>query len=488
MGHFVQRFGFEIGRGWVIGFLVVLAVVVGAYWVGPLKPPPPEIELLAVQDGQLVDRVRVAGERDPATNAVRFGVALAARNVGAREGDVEQLVLSVPARYRLVTPRGRARGEVTTGVALRRYVLDVPVNLEPGAPPQRLAGLDSIWLEPDLPSYYCYAQTADIPEFIPAPSLDPATISEVRIFYSFATRGVRERSTGLLTLDVAPDQLEATSAEMPPAFPTVFEDPEIQQPDMGRVQYGGARTAWCGDPEQPLELYTVRWDGQGGARLYAIHVRESARKLLWDLNGDGVVDLEAWDVDGDGRFEARREARFPVPDFLEPLPPRNPEWLEPDTSPRDAAWLAVFNNTGAGPFRFAGVPTPAERLAADTLVTDTLPADSAGVSARPMAPAGTQATLEPLPPPDSAWLALFLDADAGPFRFTRGRPAPQRAEQPVPTPPAQGTPAPTSPAADAPQAVDAEADEPEPEPAPQPAPAPRRRVPIGTPVPPGGGL
>jgi hypothetical protein len=475
MGHVVQRFGIQIGRGWVALFLIVMAAVIGAYWVGPLRPLPPEIELLAVDGDQSVPEVSARGVVDEATGVLRFPVPLAVRNVGAREGEPRRLVLSVPARYRVVTPRGRLTGEVTPGVPLRRYIVELqPAIIEPGERPQQLRGLESIWLEPDLPSYYCNTLGYDIPEFIPAPRHDAASISEVRIFYSFVTRGTRERSAGLLTVNVDPAQLQVSPAEMPPTFPTVFEEQEVRTPDLGRLRFGGARTAWCGDPEQPMELYTVRWDAQGGARLYAIHVHGNARKLLWDMNGDGIIDMEAWDVDGDGEFEARRQARYAVPEFLEPLPPRDPELLEPYTGPQDPAWLAVFQNHAAGPFRFTGVPLPGELAAADTLAAGTLTVDTTGVAPAPGVPA-TGVALEPLPPPDSAWLALFLDADAGPFRFTRGRPA-------AATPGAPRAPGATPPVAEQPEADTATA---EPEPAPRPPPV-RRRVPLGTPVPPGG--
>jgi hypothetical protein len=479
MGHFVQRFGIQIGRGWVAFFLVVLVAVLAAYWIGPLRPLPPAIELLAVDGEYAVEQLSVAGEYDEAGGLLRFPVPLAVRNVGAREGEPNRLTLSVPARYRVVTPRGRLSGEMTPGVPLRRYLIELPAStLQPGAPPQQLAGLESIWLEPDLPRYYCNTHGNDIPEFIPAPLYDAGSISEVRIFYSIATRGTRERSTGLLTVNVDPSQLQVTPAQMPPTFPTEFEDPEIQKPDLGRLRFVGARTAWCGDPEQPMELYTGVWQAAGGARHYAIHVHGTPRKLLWDLNGDGTIDLEAWDVDADGRFEARRQARYPVPEFLEPLPPRDPEMLEPDNTPRDSAWLALFDNRDAGPFRFAGVPGPGQLAAADTL-----PGDTTYVGAAP-----TGVALEPLPPPDSAWLALFLDAGAGPFRFTRGRPAPgapvAQPTQPV-APAAPGaTDAPGTAAVPEPEPADTVADEPEPPPPPPRRPAPRR--PLGTPVPSGG--
>jgi hypothetical protein len=497
MGHIAQRFGFHIGRGWVALILLGLAIALAAYWVGPMRPLPPELELLAIDESdRAVTELSVGAEFDEATSSLRFAVPLAVRNVGVQEGRPRRLVLSVPARYRVVTHRGRIAGEVTPGVPLRRYVIDLPADtLPPGGRPRPLAGLDRIWLEPDLPRYYCTTRGDAIPEFVPAPDYEAANIADVRIFYSFAVHDTRERSTGVLTVRVDPDRLQVSPAEMPPLFPTIFEEPETQRPDLGVIRFVGTRTAWCGDPEQPMELYTAVWEGAGGTRHYAIHVHGTARKLLYDMNGNGIIDLEVWDLDGDGYFEARREARYPVPEFLEPLPPRNPELAQPDMLPRDSAWLAVFANPNAGPFRFTQVSpplTPSEYAAAEAAAAERAAAAAereAALAAADTLPAGvpgvgppTRTALQPLPPPDPEWLALFLDVNAGPFRFSPRRPAVAAPTPTTPTTPA----APGQPgvAAPAEPADTVEVDTvPEPPPAPRPAP---RRVPLGTPVPRGG--
>jgi hypothetical protein len=454
MGHMVQRLGIKVGRGWILFFAVVLAVLLAAWWIDPLRTAPPEVELLAEQDGQLVTALAVAGEVYEAENVIRFPLQLYAQNVGTRPAEPRRVVLSVPGRYRVVGPRGRVAVEVTPGVALRRYVIDVqPVMLGVGGAPQPLPGLEQIWLEPDLPRYYCTTRGDVIPEFIPAPALDPTTISDVRIFYSVHMRNVEGRSTGTLAVRVDPSRLTVTPAPMPAVFPAADAASE-EMPDLGRLQFRGTRTAWCGDPDQPMELYTAMWEGDGGSRVYSIHVAGLPRKRLYDLDGDGIIDLETWDVDGDGHFDARREARFETPELLIPLPPRNPQLREPITTPPDPQWLAVFTDVSAGPRRFSRFGPPPEAAVADTL--------DAGMP--PTARDGAEPTT-PLPPPEPAWLELFDDVASGPFRFTRGRAAP-----PASPDTAQDTLTGAAPADTAP-----------------PAPAgPQPRRPIGTPVPPGG--
>jgi hypothetical protein len=456
-----QRFGINIGRGWMLLLLVVAALVGVAYWLGPLRTPPPALELLIVDGDQAVADIAVRGERDPESGAIRYALPLAVRNAGFQTGRPQTLTFSVPGRYRLSTAQGPLDSEVTPGVPLRRYVLTVAAPaLRPGEPPQRLPGLETIWLEPDLPDWYCIDNNG-VPEFIPAPVYDATALAEVRIFYSLALRRPEERSTGVLTVRVDPEQLSRTAVAMPPTFSTTLDDFDTAPPDLGPLQYSGERRVYCGDPEQPMELFTVTWQTTGGARFYVIYVHDRPRKHLYDMNGDGTVDLEIWDADGDGRFTARREARFPVPEFLQPRQRPAMALLTPDTVPPDSAWLALFNEPRAGPFRFTRPPP---------------------------APAAPLAELGPLPPPDSAWLGRFLEVDAGPFRFTQPARAPadtappRVADQPpAAAPGAPGVPgAPDAPPVAAPDSPAATT--------PTPRPPTRRTTPLGTPVrPPGGG-
>jgi hypothetical protein len=472
MGHIAQRFGFSIGRGTAVLLVLALVLAGAVYWIGPLRSYPAELELLAIDGEQLAHELTVAGERDEQTGVVRFPVHLAVRNVGGQSGSPRRVTFSVPSRFRIVAPQGALPSEVSPGVPLRRYVLGVGGQpISPGEPAAQLPGLETIWIEAELPRYTCVPRD-DVPEFAPAPAIDPRTLSEVRIFSSVAAREGGARNTGLLTVRVDPRYLEVQPAERPQVSTTVFEDPDAQEPELGALRYIGERQAYCGDPEQPMDLHTVTWEATGGARLYVIHVGDLPRKHLYDLNGDGSVDLETWDTNGDGRFDARREARFAVPDFLRP-PPRPAHLTRGDTLPPDQAWLALFNNTDAGPFRF----TREEEVAAAAVDPDA-PADPELMEA-----------LGPLPPPDSAWLQRFLAADDGWLRFSdRPRAAsPPVVADPGAPPPAEPAAAPCQPAFEPglpPQPPPPPAEpEPEPEPEPPPPRPPQRRTPIGTPVP-----
>jgi len=400
-----QRFGIRLGRGWTVLLLLAIGFVGTAYWIGPLRPFPAEFELGVLQQGALHTDVGLPGVRTP-DGAVQFAMPLGLRNVGARPGSPERITLSVPAQYRVFTRAGMLPVEVSAGVALRRYIMNVRTTpMQPDSAAFRLPGLDTVWLEADLPRYYCTLQGVNVPEFVPAPHYDAATLGHVRLFYSIDDGASDTRNTGLLTVRLPQELLDYTPAPMPPTFRTVIEEPEAQAPELGALVNAGTRTALCGDPQSAIELYTVLWKTTAGGRMYVIYVDGAPRKHLYDLNDDGVVELETWDGDGDSRFESRREARFQVPEFLLPLPPRDPSMLAPDSVPPDSAFLAVFHDVAAGPRRFAlQARTDSVRAAADTMVR-ALAQDTTPVAA-----------------PDPAWLQLFHETGAGPFRFTR-RPA-----------------------------------------------------------------
>ncbi|MEX1184098.1 MAG: hypothetical protein WEF86_12780 [Gemmatimonadota bacterium] len=443
MGYSAQRRQFSLGRGWTLLLLVVGLLVAASFWIGPLRPLPAELELLAITGDMAVPDVHVAGAVTE-NGLVRFAVPVAVRNAGARAARPRRLMLSVPARYRLALTRGRLVGQVTPGVPLRRYEIDLaaPV-LEPGAVTVRLPTLDTLWLEPDLPRYYCTLTDGRVPEFEPAPPYDPATLADVRIFYSFVSDVADERSTGVLTVHVDSSLLQVQPAPRPPLFPVVFHEGVGGLPDLGALHVTGTRTAWCGDPEQPVELLTMIWGNAAGSRALVVHVDGRPRKHLYDVNGDGIVELETWDADGDEHFEARREARFAIPEFLLPLPPRNPELLRPDSIPPDGAWLAVFNDRSQGPWRFAryilqtradsiaGERTRADSLA--RLAADTLPAAPAVVAMPGLATAGDSAAIAGVTLPTQEWLRLFNNTAAGPFRFSQraAAAAPPRAAPPA---------------------------------------------------------
>jgi hypothetical protein len=494
MGNRAQRFGIDIGRGWVILFLIGGTLLLAAYWIGPLRPLPAHLELLAIDGDVAVPQFAPEPGRT-ADGGLVFAVPLAARNIGSRTARPASVVLSLPAQYRLATTRGPLVGEVAAGVPLRRYVIALPeAVLAPDSTTRVLTGLDTIFLQPDLPRYYCMTQGPQIPEFTAAPDFDAQTLSDVRIFYSFNDPSGPERQTGLLTVRLDPELLEVEPAAMPPSFRTTIQEPEAQAPDVGRLRFAGARTAHCGDPERPIELFTVLWETQNGGQLFVVYVDNVGRKRLYDLNRDGIIELETWDGDADGLFEARREARYATPAFLLPLPPRDPSMTQPDPVPPDARWLALFHRADGGPRRFAQSSLTAHPQVA---VADTAAPDSAAVArqdsaalagapaldsaaqvdapARPAAPtagAPVEAGLGPVRQATPQFLALFADTSAGPFRFSRQPPPPREpARQPAATAqiPAAG------PDTVAVQPVEEDTTPPPPRPRP-------RRPPLGTPI------
>jgi hypothetical protein len=469
-----QRFGIRIGRSWMLLLLLMGVIAAAAYWLGPAQAPPPAIHLLVVGEaGDAAPGAEATLRADRDGNGVqRFALPLFVQNVGSRPGQPTRVTFSVPSRFRIVTTRGALPSEVTPGVPLRRYVLPVAAPpLQPGDPPVQLRGLETVWLEPDLPAWFCLDNNG-VPEFVPSPQLDPTALAEVRIFYSLATRRASERSTGVITLHLDPGQLAVRSVPMPPVFPTVLDEVHAGLPDLGPLRYVGERRALCGEPEQPMELFTVTWATAAGARMHVIYVHDAPRKHLYDMNGDGTIDLEVWDATGDGHLDARRQAQFAAPDFLQPLPRRADALFAPDTVPPDSAWLALFHNRLAGPFRF----TQERRAAAAPRTAEAAPGVAADLDDLP----------GPLPPPDSAWLELFRQTDAGPFRFARAR-------RPPPGDPAPGVPAepgrvlPGAVPAPSPEPPVAEPDTSDAPPPAAPRPPTRRTTPLGTPVRPGGG-
>lgn len=472
MGHKAQRFGIRISRGWAVLFLIIGALLIAASWIGPLRSVPAQLELLAIDGDVAVQQVTAAARRMP-DGSVAFAVPLAVRNVGAQTARPDRVLLSAPSSFRLATPRGRLQGDVTAGVPLRRFAVELAAEpIEPSEQTRVIPGLDTLYIQPELPRYYCATHGLGIPEFSPAPSRDPETLSDVRIFYSFPERNGRH--TGVLSVKLDPALLTVTPAPALPVFRTVFEEPEARAPQVGPLSFVGARTAHCGDPEQPVELYTVLWETRGGGRVFVLYVDNAGRKRLYDLNRDGVIELETYDADGDGRFEARRDARFAIPSFLMPLPPRDSSMTQPDPLRPDSAWLALFRSPERGVRRFANSQLVAHpRVAA----LDTLPADSAPASAadpRARSAARQYADLGPVPPATPQFLRLFSDTAAGPFRFAArpARPAPA-----VTAAAPQAAPATPSVTAAAPDTAVAEPAEEEPAPPPR-----RRRPPLGTPI------
>ncbi len=390
MRFLLRQLGFRLTRGWVVLLLAIGALIATAFWVGPFRPLPPDLRLLALGgDGRFRETITIpsswADTAPPQPDVpARFPLVLAVYNGGARAAVPIRLALSIPSQFRIANTNGQAyEGRATAGNPLVRYVFEIkPGRVTPRQLPRVLSTLDTLWLEPIMPTYYCTALDS-VPEFVPAPQQDPATLAQLRIFYSFDAR-IRARQTGLLNLQVDPALLARTPPPTPPSFPARRIDPEYPKPELGALRYLGARVTKCGDPGSTLEIYDALWETPEGGRFFVVYNGGTPRKYLFDLNRDSIIELEMWDADGDGRFEAGRQAGMVIPEFL--MPPRP---------------IVVAIDSGA---------------LADSLRVDSARVDSP-VSAVPIPALDFQ-----FPP------ALFHDTDAGPLRFWR---ALQRARGPA---------------------------------------------------------
>lgn len=445
MHYVVRRLGFRITRGWFALILIAGTLLGAAFWIGPFSPQPAELKLVALSgDGRFHDYIGIpaawADSLPAASEATaRFPLILAVHNAGAAAARPTTLALSLPARFRLTAGRGRPLPfHATPGNPLVRY--DLPIRaatIEPAQMPTIISGADTLWLEPVVPNMYCTTLNDSIPEFVSAPQQNPDLMSRVKIFYSFGGARIRTRQAGLLTIQVDPNLVRRDPAPNPPIFGTDVIKPEAPRPVMSGLTFVGARTTQCGDPSRPVEIEDALWQTASGGRYFVLHQRGKARKYLFDLDRDSIIELEMWDGDGDGKFESRRVAHMAIPSFLMPFPKEDTTavvlagapGVKIDTVPATPEWMQTFYDTAAGPLRFAGVKDSAGASASasdSTRVPPPAPTASAPVNPVPVAPPAPAKV-------DSAWLRTFNNTSAGPFRFYRG-PLPLPAA-PKPAPP-----------------------------------------------------
>lgn len=427
MQYVVQRLGIRPKRSWLAMFVITVLLVGAAFWIGPFRPRPAELHLLALSgDGRFREYVGIpsawADTLSPASEATaRFPLILAVHNAGAQGAQPTQLSLSLPARYRIATSSGPLEHRTLMGNPLVQYHLPLRTPpLSPGSAPTILGSRDTLWLEAIVPTLYCNAGADSVPEFIGAPPQDPRAMATVKIFYSFEGRTIRQRQTGLMTVQVDPNLVRRNPSATPPVFDTEITKPEAPRPELGALVYKGARHSLCGDPSQPVELHTALWETLEGGRFFVLYHGGAPRKHLYDLNRDSIIELETWDADTDGKFEARRVARFNIPGFIMPLPKPSPDSgsieavLAADTMPLDSAWLRTFHDTTGGPLRFGArrAPPPA------ATTRDTAAASTTQPPAPGQRPAVPNIRAEPV---DSNALRIFDNAEAGPMRFIRAQ-------------------------------------------------------------------
>jgi hypothetical protein len=452
--YLIQRFSPELDGRWLIVLLVVGAAVGAASFVRWGGPAPP-LDLVAVgPGGSFQDTVDIPPEwADTATHtpggAVRVPLILAVRNRGLQPVRPGRLTLSLPLRYRL---HGRTREDlesrVEPGSPLIRYTLATGLGpVQPGRLPALLPAHDTLWLEVVLPTYHCVALADSLPEFVPATPPPLATLADVRIFYSFDGGDLEERRTGTLSVRLDTTMIDVATVDAPPSFP-MRVDPALASPDLGALTLVGNRSSRCGEVEDPMEILSTVWETPGGGRFITLDYGGSVRKHLYDLDADGIVERESWDPDGDGRFDATRQARLPLPEFLLPARPSAAYDLARfDSIPADS--LARLD-----PFRRAMLwPGPVPGAAADTAPSRAAPPPSGGGPAgvpvqlpaagaapeRAPTPTPTTTTPEPAPTPP-ADSAATLDTvpepppDSGAARDTLAPPA----APPRPPPPDTG--------------------------------------------------
>lgn len=421
--HYVaKRFGFRPQRGLIALFIIIALLAAGAFWIGPFRPRPAELKLVALSgDGRFREYVGIPSswaDTLPAASeaTARFPLILAVYNAGTRPAKPERLALSVPGRFRITDARGVPFPATTSvGNPLVRYELPIRTqSIEPGRFPTIITAGDTLWLEAVVPSMYCTEIADSIPEFTSAPAIDPRTLSRIRTFYSFEDQRTRVRQTGLLTIQVDPNLVKRAPAPPPPVFETQVIRPAAPRPSFGTLTPIGSRIASCGDPAEPIEIMSALWETENGGRFFVLYNGGAPRKYLFDLNRDSIIELEMWDQDNDGLFESRRAARMPIPAFLMPYPKAALDSASADSAANFAAldsvantpeWQQLFYNVAAGPLRFA-------RPAGDTATRNTAAPAQPGARPRVEVPAHVRV--------DTAWLRTFNNTSAGPFRFYKG--------------------------------------------------------------------
>jgi hypothetical protein len=310
-------------RSRLVWFWVALAVAfvlgVASLAVGPPPRNPARLELLALDaDGRFSSDVRLLPDSlDDA--ALRFPLILGIRNTGVRPALAVRLHLSIPARFTLSDSSGRLDRNASDDGPLARYTLQLSGGaIEPGALPAVPPGADRLWLETSAAPIACSLPPDGVPSFEPAPPYPAEQLAQAQLFYSFETDRSAGRQTGLLRLtfdpSLLPDPSDSADFEL---GPVVIEAPDVVRPIITQLQLEGVRDTDCGEPGRMAALRSVVWQADAG-RFLVLITADVPRKHLFDLDGDGRVELEIWDADADGHFEARRTASFPIPRFLLP--------------------------------------------------------------------------------------------------------------------------------------------------------------------------
>lgn len=303
--------------GWVgaIAGLILVAFVGAAALVRGATSAALQVVALG-SDGRFGADVELAA---PAPGETGIPLVIAVTNQGRRAVQPGSLTFAFPAWLRLVDAGGREfafkRSEADP---LVRVTLDLEGELfEPGVFPVVPAGFDQLRLESVLGSTDCSLSWRGVPELRPAPPWDVGTLSRVAIYWTFD--GAAGRQSGLLALRVPAESLQPAPSDMRFGEPVVHDGP-APRPDVGVLSLEYSVAATCGEPEYPLELFTVAWRSEAGGLFIVVSHLGQPRLHLFDLDDDGIIELEIRDSDGNGEFESRRPVSFAIPAFLAPRP------------------------------------------------------------------------------------------------------------------------------------------------------------------------
>lgn len=311
-----------------LGALLVLVAVGVVVWRGPLRPGPASLDLLAYDErGSFVDRVHlspVANDPRPGSPP-RMPLLLALRNDGPAPISAGAVVLSLPSWLSLENEAGEPLAHERLGgnpLASYRISFD-PIRLEPGRFPTVLPAASRLWVRPFNSPWRCRLDDEGRPAFIPAPQLDPASLADVVAFWSVEEAGSDRRGTGNFSISLDPTFFDIPPAAQPPAYPAERLPADAPRPDLATLPLEGRQHAACGGAIEPLTVQSAVYRA-GAGRILVVSTGDTLRRWLFDLDGDSIVEAEAWDARGSGRLDLARHARYPIPEFLLPPPPPPP--------------------------------------------------------------------------------------------------------------------------------------------------------------------
>lgn len=307
-----MRFGRIIIALVIIGAIVAL----GAYWIGPGVVPRARLNLVALDAESRFGSVARLPAPDPAADGLRQPLLLAVSNSGARESGVRSISLSAPGWIRLYNANGPVEpAEDMVDEPLRKYVFPLGGEpIDPGALPQVPGGLDRMWIAADVPAITCALRWDGVPELAPAPPWNADALDSVAVFYSID--GERARHTGVLVLGLDRAGAGRGPSSLNSGDP-VIRRPGPPVPPTDSLTRHGEHDVTCGAPGRRVALHVTVWDTSTG-RIWILSHDSLPRRILFDANGDGLIERESWDGDSDGFFEAVRTASFAPPDYLMP--------------------------------------------------------------------------------------------------------------------------------------------------------------------------